>query len=60
MAISSKIQCQVTEFLANMKCPQCFSNEITPCECDPNDKATCEECGCEFKFDSKMPIAGME
>lgn len=60
MTISPNIQCRVTEFLANLKCPKCFSKEVTPCKCDANDKATCGACGCEFKFDSKIPVAGME
>jgi hypothetical protein len=60
MSISSKIKCQVTEFLANMKCPKCFSKKVTPCECEMDDKAKCEECGCEFELDSDVPIAGME
>jgi len=61
MSISSKIKCQVIEFLANIKCPKCFSKEVIPCECEMDDKAKCEECGCEFKFDSKkIPVAGME
>jgi hypothetical protein len=43
-----------------MKCPKCFSKKVIPCECEMDDKAKCEECGCEFELDSKIPIAGME
>ncbi len=60
MPISAKFKCRITAFFANLKCPKCFSKKLTPCEGDPDDKAKCEECGCEFEFNSKIPDSGME
>ena len=60
MKLSCSQWCRVKEFLANLKCPKCFSAEISLCEEEIEENATCDECGCEFKFSPAIPKGGME
>ena len=60
MNLSSNIGCRIKEFLVNVKCPNCFSKKVTPCENEDDEKGTCELCGCEFELNPKIPLGGME
>lgn len=50
MKLSCKHICKLQEFLANLKCPHCFSAKVQLCEEEKNENATCESCGCRFEF----------
>lgn len=52
--------CRTEEILANLKCPNCFSKKLTPCEDNPDEKASCESCDCEFEFNDEFPQGGMD
>jgi hypothetical protein len=56
----SSIGCRITEFLANVKCPHCFSKKVTPCDKEDDEKGRCELCGCEFDLNPEIPAGGME
>ena len=42
MKLPSNIGCRTKEFFANLKCPNCFSKKVTPCENKAEEKATCD------------------
>jgi predicted RNA-binding Zn-ribbon protein involved in translation (DUF1610 family) len=54
MNLSCAHWCKIKEFIANLKCPQCFSAKVTLCEEEREDNAACESCGCKFKFNPEM------
>ena len=60
MKLPSNIGCRTKEFFANLKCPNCFSKKVTPCENKAEEKATCEMCDCEFELNPEIPTGGME
>lgn len=55
MKMSCGSWCKVQEALANLKCPSCFSTEVK-CTEDETKNATCEKCGCEFKFNPDIAV----
>lgn len=60
MKLTCEQLCRLKEFFANLKCPKCFSAQVTLCEEETEENATCELCGCDFKFNPEMPRGGME
>jgi len=56
MKLSCAQWCKIKEFIHNLKCPGCFSAQVTLCEEEKEDNAKCESCGCEFKFNPKIDI----
>ena len=54
MKLSCNQLCRIKEFLANLKCPNCFSAKVKLCEEETEENATCEKCGCEFKFNPEI------
>ncbi len=60
MTESSNTGCRTMEFFANLKCPNCFSKKVTPCENETAEKGTCEMCGCEFELNAEIPTGGMD
>lgn len=42
--------CKLKEFMANLKCPDCFSAKVQLCEEEKDENAECEACGCQFEF----------
>ena len=62
MASSSDSNCRTKEFFANLKCPECFSAKVVPCdtEHEHEDKAACESCGCNFELGPGIPTGGMD
>jgi len=60
MTSPPKIGCRIKEIFAKLKCPNCFSKKVTPCEDEADEKGTCEMCGCEFELNSEIPTGGMD
>jgi hypothetical protein len=60
MTSPSNIACRIKEIFANLKCPNCFSKKVTPCEDEADEKGTCEMCDCEFELNPEIPTGGME
>ncbi len=60
MKLSCEQLCKLKESFANLKCPECFSAQVALCEKETEKNATCDECGCEFKFNPQLPGGGME
>ena len=60
MKLSCEQLCKMKEYFANLKCPKCFSAQVTLCEIETDENAACDECGCEFKFNPELPDGGME
>lgn len=60
MTLASDIGCRAKEFFANLKCPNCFSKKVTPCENEDDEKTTCGLCGCQFELNPKIPTGGVE
>ena len=54
MKLSCKQICKLQEFLANLKCPDCFSAKVTLCEDEKDENAECESCGCQFEFKPEL------
>jgi transcription elongation factor Elf1 len=50
----------LTEIFANLKCPKCFSRQVTLCQEETEENAAFEMCGCEFKFNPEIPQGGMD
>jgi len=50
MKLSCKQLCKLQEFLANLKCPNCFSAKVQLCDEEKEENAECESCGCSFEF----------
>lgn len=50
MKLKPATWCKIQQFLANLKCPGCFSAKVKLTE-DGEGNATCEDCGCKFEFD---------
>jgi hypothetical protein len=46
--------CRVQEWLANLKCPNCFSAKVKLREEETEKNAQCQDCQCEFKFDPDL------
>ncbi len=59
MKLSCKQICKLKEFMANLKCPNCFSAKVQLCEDEKDENAACETCGCEFEFKPDL-ISGWE
>ncbi len=55
-------KCNTTEFLANLKCPNCFSKEVAVCRDDSGETETgeCKTCECRFELNPELKIIGME
>ena len=60
MKLTCKQLCRIKEALANLKCPDCFSTEVTLCEEQVDENAECEACGCRFEFGPRLPDAAVE
>ena len=43
MKLSCKQICKLQEFLANLKCPNCFSAKVQLCEEEKEENAECDE-----------------
>lgn len=54
MKLSCKQICKLQEFLANLKCPHCFSAKVALCEDEKDENAECESCGCQFEFKPEL------
>ena len=54
MKLSCKQMCKFQEFLANLKCPHCFSAKVRLCEEEKDKNAACESCGCQFAFKPEL------
>jgi hypothetical protein len=54
MHLSCSQLCQIKEFFANLKCPNCFEKDITLCREETEENATCDACGCSFKFNPEL------
>ena len=50
MKLGAKRWCKIQEFLANLKCPHCFSVKVDLNE-NEDENAECKDCGCRFEFD---------
>ena len=56
MKLGPKKWCKIQEFLANLKCPRCFSVRVDLTE-NKDENAECKDCGCRFEFDPDvMPM----
>lgn len=60
MKLSCFQLCRIKEFIANLKCPKCFSAQVALCEIETEENATCEKCGCEFQFNPDIPKGSWE
>lgn len=60
MTSPANIGCRIKEIFANLKCPNCFSKNVTPCDDEADEKGTCEMCGCEFELNPEIPTGGMD
>jgi len=60
MKLSCRQWCRIKEFLANLKCPRCFSAEVELCEEENDENAECRSCGCKFEFNPEIPVGGIE
>ena len=53
MKLGKKKWCKIQEFLANLKCPHCFSAKVDLAEKE-DENVECKDCGCTFEFDPDM------
>jgi ribosomal protein S27E len=60
MKLSCEQLCRIKKFFANLKCPECFSAQVSLCEEETDKNATCDKCGCTFQFGPELPEGGME
>lgn len=55
MRLSCGQWCKIKEFIANLKCPNCFSTKVNLCDDEVEENAECEECDCKFSFKPDVP-----
>jgi hypothetical protein len=62
MSGSCDSQCNKTEFFANLKCPNCFSKEVSICrdEAGEAQSGECTLCDCQFELNPELKNIGME
>ena len=62
MSTSCDSKCKTTEFFANLKCPNCFSKDVSICRDGDGDPESgeCRSCECQFELNSELKSIGME
>lgn len=55
MKLNPEQWCKIQDWLANIKCPNCFSAKVKLTQ-DAKENAKCEDCGCRFEFNPDFAI----